>query len=155
ADQLLRSTGDRIKSALRSADTVARFGGDEFAVLLDEIAHPSVAARAADRIAQALSAPFTVGDRELFVNASIGIAIGHDPEELLRAADVAMYRVKAGGKGHHAFYEPAMDDAVFSRLELVADLRRAAMRSEFVLHYQPTVSLADRRIVGVEALLRW
>jgi diguanylate cyclase (GGDEF)-like protein/PAS domain S-box-containing protein len=155
ADQLLRATGDRIKSALRSADTVARFGGDEFAVLLDEVSHPSAAARAADRIAQALAAPFTVGDRELFVNASIGIAIGRDPVELLRAADVAMYRVKAGGKGHHAFYEPAMDDAVFSRLELVADLRRAELRNEFVLHYQPTVSLADRRIIGVEALLRW
>jgi len=155
ADQLLRATGDRIKSVLRSADTVARFGGDEFAVLLDEVVHPSIAARTADRIAQALATPFTVGDRELFVSASIGIAIGCDPEELLRAADVAMYRVKAGGKGHHAFYEPAMDDAVFSRLELVADLRRAALRNEFVLHYQPTVSLADRRIVGVEALLRW
>src|SRR5207244_3941104 len=98
ADKLLLAAGERIRSALRSADTVARFGGDEFAVLLEEVASPAVAARAAERIAQALAAPFEVGDREIFVSASLGIAIGRNAQELLRAADVAMYRVKARGK---------------------------------------------------------
>ncbi len=154
-DTLLRAVGIRLVDALRPGDTVARFGGDEFAVLLEDLTSHEEAALVAERIADVLRVPFVVDGREMFITASIGIAFGHDAEELLRSADVAMYRAKAAGKAHYAFYEPAMDDAAHTRLQLTADLRRASFRGEFVLEYQPTVDLLTGRPTGLEALIRW
>jgi len=154
-DLLLRAVGQRLLDAVRPGDTVARFGGDEFAVLLEEISATSDAARAAERIARVLRVPFFVQGREVFVTASIGISIGHHADELLRSADVAMYRAKSAGKASHVFYEPAMDDATHSRLQLTSDLRRATFHGEFALVYQPEVDLSTGRPVGLEALLRW
>jgi len=154
-DLLLEAVGQRLTDAVRAGDTVARFGGDEFAVLIEDIADRSDASYAAERIADALRVPFYVHGREIFVTASIGIAFGDDAEELLRSADVAMYRAKSEGKAHYVFYESAMDDAAHTRLQLTADLRRAAFHGEFSLDYQPTVDLATGRPAGLEALIRW
>jgi diguanylate cyclase (GGDEF)-like protein/PAS domain S-box-containing protein len=154
-DELLESVGKRIAGAVRKTDTVARFGGDEFAVLLEEFENETDAAATADQIADALRSPFHVDGREVFVAASIGIAFGHDTDELLRCADVAMYRAKGAGKSRHMFYDPSMDAAAHTRLELTADMRRAALRGEFLLEYQPTVELTTGRPTGFEALIRW
>lgn len=154
-DELLRGVAARLLEAVRAGDSVARFGGDEFAVLLEEIGEPADAARAADRICEVLAAPFSVAGREVFVTASIGIALSGDAEELLRGADVAMYRAKSSPATRYAFFEPEMDNSVLERLALVAALRRSSLNEEFVLHYQPVVDLRVGRVVGLEALLRW
>ncbi len=154
-DTLLKTVGQRLADAVRPGDTVARFGGDEFAVLIEDILDRSEASVAAERISEILRVPFFVSGREVFVTASIGIAFGHDADELLRSADVAMYRAKSAGKAHYVFYESEMDDAAHTRLKLTADLRRAAFRGEFALEYQPTVDLLTGRPTGLEALIRW
>jgi diguanylate cyclase (GGDEF)-like protein/PAS domain S-box-containing protein len=154
-DALLKAVGQRLLDAVRPGDTVARFGGDEFAVLIEEVTAATDAARAAERILRVLRVPFFVHGREVFVTASIGISIGHHADELLRSSDVAMYRAKSSGKASYVFYEPAMDDATHSRLQLTSDLRRATFHGEFSLAYQPEVDLRTGRPVGVEALLRW
>jgi diguanylate cyclase (GGDEF)-like protein/PAS domain S-box-containing protein len=158
-DELLVGVAERLRTSLRPEDTAARLGGDEFAVLLEDLAHVGVATRVAERIADKLRAPFALGEREMFVTASIGVAIGGGtirlPEELLRDADVAMYRAKHSGKARYAVFEEAMSARALERLELGNDLRRALEREEFAVHYQPKVSLATSRIVGFEALVRW
>jgi diguanylate cyclase (GGDEF)-like protein/PAS domain S-box-containing protein len=154
-DALLRIVGARLRHALRPSHTVARLGGDEFAILIEEIAGMSTAVDAAERLVSVLQAPFDVDGREVFVTASVGIALGRDADELLRAADVAMYRAKAMGKAQYVVYTPSMDEELVGRLELVADLRRARCDEDFVLHYQPVVDLGSRAVVGVEALVRW
>lgn len=153
-DELLRAVGLRLRDALSPRHTVARLGGDEFAILVEDARGASAAVHAAELIVGALQAPFDIEGREVFVTASVGIAVGRDKEELLRSADVAMYRAKASGKAQYVVYAPRMDEDVVGRLELVADLRRAHIE-EFVLHYQPTVELATGKIVGFEALVRW
>jgi len=153
-DELLRAVGLRLRDALSPRHTVARLGGDEFAILVEDARGASAAVHAAELVVGALQAPFDIEGREVFVTASVGIAVGRDKEELLRSADVAMYRAKASGKAQYVVYAPRMDEAVFGRLELVADLRRARIE-EFVLHYQPTVELATGKIIGFEALVRW
>jgi diguanylate cyclase (GGDEF)-like protein/PAS domain S-box-containing protein len=153
-DDLLRVVGLRLRDAVSAGHTVARLGGDEFAVLVED-ADVTGAAGLAERLGEVLASPFELGGREVFVTASVGIAIGGEAEELLRSADVAMYRAKARGKAQYAVYAPRMDEDVVGRLELVADLRRARVEEEFVLHYQPTVELATGAVVGVEALVRW
>ncbi|WP_285686757.1 EAL domain-containing protein [Actinoplanes sp. NBRC 103695] len=157
-DQLLIQVADRLRDSVRDGDTVARFGGDEFAVLVESATAMDDAEAIALRIIAALAEPFPVGGRELHVGASIGIASADDAgdvQQLQRNADLAMYKAKAAGGSGFAVYDPAMHDELVERLELEADLRRALERDEFTLHYQPTVDLADGAITGFEALVRW
>lgn len=154
-DTLLQAVGRRLLNALSPSHTVARLGGDEFSILVEGRDAAPAAVDAAERIIGSLQAPFDLDGREVFVTASVGIAVGGSAEELLRSADVAMYRAKATGKAQYVVYAPRMDEDVVGRLELVADLRRARIEEEFVLHYQPTIELETGAIVGVEALLRW
>jgi EAL domain-containing protein (putative c-di-GMP-specific phosphodiesterase class I) len=140
-------------------DTLARFGGDEFTVLLVDIEHPRNALRVGTRIHEFMAAPFLLGGQEVFATASIGIATNdtpvNHPEDLLRAADTAMYRAKTSGKGHCEVFNTEMHSLAVNRLKLESDMRRAIDRGEFSLNYQPIVSLTDNRIVGFEALIRW
>jgi diguanylate cyclase (GGDEF)-like protein/PAS domain S-box-containing protein len=160
-DRLLAEVGNRLKVCLRSIDTAARLGGDEFAVLLEDGGHDVEAADVAERILRALDDPFMLEEKEVFVRASIGIAIGTEEhreagvEEILRNADVAMYMAKESGKGRYQVFEPAMHTTAIKRLELKADLQRALEHREFILHYQPIIELGSGRISGVEALIRW
>ncbi len=158
-DRLLIAIARRLEECLRPADTVARLGGDEFAILLDTIGEAGDATRIADRILQALQRPFQLENHEVFIGGSLGIAIGPTgyarPEDLLRDADIALYRAKAQGRGRYEVFDTAMHAQVVGLLELETDLRRAVERKEFRLLYQPIVSLATGRIVGFEALLRW
>ncbi len=165
-DQLLSDVGERLKSALRAADTAARLGGDEFAILLEDGGEGIQAVDVADRIMESLEAPFPLEGKEVFVRASIGIAVAEDGggeegngegavEEILRNADVAMYMAKENGKGRYQVFEPAMHETALKRLELKADLQRAVEHGEFILHYQPVIELESGKISGVEALIRW
>ena len=162
-DGLLQEVGDRLKKALRSADTAARLGGDEFAILLEDGGEGIRAAEVAERIMQMLEDPFALEGKEVFVRASVGIAVadgaapgGEDAAEaLMRNADVAMYMAKERGKGRYQVFEPEMHDTALRRLELKADLQRALDHDEFILHYQPVIELESGRITGVEALIRW
>ncbi|MBI4481670.1 MAG: EAL domain-containing protein [Acidobacteria bacterium] len=158
-DQLLIAIARRLEACLRPGDTVARLGGDEFTMLLDNIKDVSEATRVADRIQNELATPFNLNGHEVFTTASIGIALsvpGYDwPEDLLRDADMAMYRAKALGKARHALFDRGMHARAVALLQLEADLRRAFERQEFRIHYQPIVSLLSSQITGVEALARW
>src|SRR5918995_625047 len=159
-DRLLVAIAERIKNLLRHEDVLARFGGDEFAVLLENLEAPSDAVRMAQRIAEALRDPFAVSDHRVSVSASVGITLGSahandGPEGMLRGADEAMYRAKEQGPGRYEVFDPAMQLRAQERLTLEAELGRAVEQEEFVLHYQPIVSLRYGRIVGFEALLRW
>ncbi|HLF68382.1 MAG TPA: EAL domain-containing protein [Gaiellaceae bacterium] len=154
-DELLRLAAGRLRATLSPAHTVARLGGDEFAVLIEDRDGPAAAIEAAERIVAALQAAFHLDGREVFVSASVGIAVGGSAEELLRSADVAMYRAKGSGKAQYVVYTPRMDEDLVGRLELVSDLRRANVAEEFVLHYQPLVDLRTGAVEGVEALVRW
>jgi diguanylate cyclase (GGDEF)-like protein len=155
-DRLLVLVAERLAECLRPSDTIARLGGDEFAILLEELREPGDAARAAQRLLDALKAPFELRDREFFISASIGIAAGKvDAETLLRDADLAMYRAKSRGKGRYAAYEPSMHTAIVERLELEVDLKRALEREELGVVYQPIFNLVDGTVTGVEALVRW
>jgi diguanylate cyclase (GGDEF)-like protein/PAS domain S-box-containing protein len=162
-DALLREVGERLKQTLRAADTAARMGGDEFAVLLEDGGEGIQAADVAERIMRFLEDPFILENKEVFVRGSVGIAVadgetaqgGDGAEELLRNADVAMYMAKENGKGRYQLFEPAMHDTALKRLELKADLQRAVEHGEFELHYQPVIELDSGRISGVEALIRW
>jgi len=154
-DELLRAVGSRLRNTLWQSHTVSRLGGDEFAILVEDVNDALAAVDAAERIISALRMPFDLDGREVFVTASVGIAVGGNAAELMRSADVAMYRAKASGKARYVMYAPTMDEDVVGRLELVADLRRANIDEEFVLHYQPTVELTTGAIVGAEALVRW
>ena len=158
-DQVLLAVAERLENSMLTEETVARFGGDEFTVMLEDIASASDAARVAERIEEALRAPFVLRGRERFVTTSVGIAFSGQSEErpsdLLRNADLAMYQAKAKGKNRHAVFEPGMDDRALERLELESDLRRALERDELRVHYQPKVSLESVEIVAMEALVRW
>ena len=159
ADQLLVEIARKLEAAVRPEDMVARFGGDEFVIFLDDIKAVSDATRVANRIHEELVSPFNLGGNEVFTSTSIGIALsvhGYDrPEDCLRDADTAMYRAKAHGKARHEIFDRSMHDRAVALLELETDLRRAVERSEFLVHYQPIVSLETSRISGFEALLRW
>ncbi len=160
-DEVLQEVGRRLKIAVRPTDTVARFGGDEFAVLLDGVTGSADAADAAARILRALDLPVEIDGKNVFPRASVGIClVGEDLEtpeasELLRNADVAMYMAKRDSKGSYRVFEPTMHERVVERLELRSDLQHALALGQLELHYQPVVRLAGREILGVEALLRW
>ncbi|HEU4656169.1 MAG TPA: EAL domain-containing protein [Capillimicrobium sp.] len=155
-DQLLVAVAERIGGCLRSGDTAARLGGDEFAILLEDVSDAGEAVAVAERLTESLRVPFTLAGREVFVSCSIGIASGHAAgEELLRNADVAMYRAKAEGAARFAVFEPSMRAEVLERLELEADLRRAEQRGELEVHYQPLIELDGGALAGFEALVRW
>lgn len=158
-DELLIAIAHRLEASLSKSDTLARLGGDEFAILLTEIKELSSAAFVANQILESLSHPFQLKGHEVFINASIGIALGNfnynKPEHLLRDADTAMYRAKALGKGQYHIFDPAMHDAALQLLQLETDLRRAINQQEFIVHYQPIVDLSEGRIAGFEALVRW
>jgi diguanylate cyclase (GGDEF)-like protein len=155
-DELLVAAARRIDDSLRSADTAARLGGDEFAVLLEDLADADEAVLVAQRITEALSAPVVIHGREVVVKASVGIAVGRaGASELLRQADVAMYRAKADGKGRHRVFEESMQAEVVERLELEGELLRAIQRDEIDVHYQPVIALDGQTLAGFEALARW
>jgi diguanylate cyclase (GGDEF)-like protein/PAS domain S-box-containing protein len=158
-DQLLISVARRLENCIRPNDVIARFGGDEFAMLLDDIKEISDVTRVADRIQSELLAPFNLSGHEVVTTASIGIALsatGYDREEdILRDADAAMYRAKNLGRARYEIFDKEMHTKAMKLLKLEADLRKAIKRKEFLVYYQPIVSLINNRITGVEALLRW
>jgi diguanylate cyclase (GGDEF)-like protein/PAS domain S-box-containing protein len=161
-DLVLAEVGERIRNTLRGPDTAARLGGDEFAVLLEDGGGGVEAADVAERLIQALDAPFNLEGKEVFVRASVGIAVTEsesgridDVDALMRNADVAMYMAKDKGKNRYQMFEPAMHETALRRLELKADLQRALEHGEFILMYQPVIELDTGRVSGVEALIRW
>lgn len=160
-DQLLAAVARRLERCLRPGDMVARFGGDEFTVLLEDANQVENATLVAERMEECLRAPVELGEREIFVKASVGIAFSaagrSEPESLMRDADATMYRVKAGGKGHYELSEPTVNLRALRRFQLENDLRRAAETpgESFVVHYQPEVSVTTGEITGMEALVRW
>jgi diguanylate cyclase (GGDEF)-like protein len=158
-DALLQQAAERLRALVRTGDTVARLGGDEFAFLLERIDSPADAARVAERALESLTSAIDISGYEVFTSASFGIALSDNgstrPEYLLRSADLAMGRAKAAGRARFAVFDPAMHADALERLRLETDLRRAVEKQSFELHYQPIIALADGRIVGFEALVRW
>jgi diguanylate cyclase (GGDEF)-like protein/PAS domain S-box-containing protein len=158
-DELLVAVGARIQACARTSDTVARLGGDEFAVLLEDDVDDPRSRSAADRLLNELSMPFSVGSREVFIGASIGIAVtgggNGQTDELIRNADTAMYAAKAAGRGRYEVFRPDMHERALEQFEVQADLRRAIDAGEFKLHYQPVIDFGAGAIEGVEALVRW
>ena len=158
-DELLVAVAQRLRAVLRPSDTAARLGGDEFAVLLEDLIGAEEACEVAERVIEAISRPFALSGTEVVIHASVGITVvGHlsaDAEALLRNADAAMYSAKNQGKGCYKLFEPAMHSAAVARLQLERDLRQAVEARQFVLHYQPVVSLTAGRVVALEALVRW
>ena len=158
-DDLLFQVGGRIRACLKTRDVVARLGGDEFSVLLEQVPDVVTVQLTADRVLKELQTPFRLGTREIFTSASIGIAMAdthyRQPEELLRDADSAMYHAKDAGRHRASLFDDRLRHEALSLLRMEGDLRHALARHEFVPFYQPIVSLADGRVAGYEALLRW
>ena len=157
-DRLLQAVAQRLEASLRPGDTVARLGGDEFTILLGDVGHAREAVVIADRVQAALKDPFRLDGRELFVDASVGIALADAdsrPDDVMRDADVAMYRAKADGKGGHAVFDGRMHEEVVKRLDLEGALRQAIEEPRLEIAYQPIVQAATGRIAGFEALCRW
>jgi len=158
-DRLLRSVADRLRSQLRGNNLVARLGGDEFAIILTSDVSPNETSDYAARLIKILSACYEIDGIEVVIGASIGIALspgdGETSEELMRNADMALYRAKSDGGGVHRFFEREMDRQAQKRRDMELDLRRAFSNGEFELHYQPLVDIAADRISGFESLLRW
>ena len=157
---MLREFGKRLEGVIRASDTAARFGGDEFAILLENVRNADEAVETAERVLEAMAVPLRLHHKELVLRASMGISLAEpgtvvEPEELIRNADAAMYNAKREGKGGYRLFEPKMHESVLARLELRADLQRALVNDEFELHYQPVVRLGDGSVSGVEALVRW
>jgi len=158
-DKLLQAAAERLQECVRETDTIARLGGDEFAILQISDHQPQAATALATRICDILSRPFDLENHQVVVGASVGIAIapadGSDPDQLLKNADMALYRAKNDGRGVFRFFEPEMDARMQARRHLELDLRKALANGEFALHYQPLVDLHSDVITGFEALLRW
>jgi diguanylate cyclase (GGDEF)-like protein/PAS domain S-box-containing protein len=158
-DKLLKLIGERLEKTLRPGDLIARLGGDEFTILLNELDDKSDAFRIAERIQEDLKAPFDLSDRKVFTSASIGIALsssGHSQaEDMLRDADVAMYRAKAKGKAQYQIFDRTMHQNALQQLKFETEMRYALERGEFSLHYQPIIELKTNDLKGFEALVRW
>lgn len=158
-DQLLLAIGHRLCQNLFATDTVARFGGDEFAILLEHVHNKDMACEVAERINRVLQQPFQIEGQNVYTSASVGVVFGdnnyQNADDLLRDADIAMYRAKGEGKGCFAIFEPSMYTQVKGLLQLENDLREAITKREFEVHYQPILSLSTRKIIGFEALVRW
>jgi len=158
-DNLLRAVGQRLRSIVRAGDIVARPAGDEFIIVLTDVARIDVVAKLTQKVIGAFSKPFAVEDGELFVNTSIGVSIypfdGEDVEALIRNADTAMYQAKDRGRNNFQLYTPNMHAAALHRLGLESDLRRALAKGELLLHYQPIVNIASGAVIAAEALVRW
>ncbi len=171
-DQLLKEVGGRLEQCVRKSDYVARqreegtvpdmvsrIGGDEFIVLLNDVAQGRDAARVAQRMLKSVAAPCTLNGQEVRISASIGIALfpadGKDAEMLLKGSDIAMYHAKEQGKDNYKFYSSSLNKSALERLALEGELRRATEKEEFILHYQPRVAIPGGRVTGLEALVRW
>ncbi|MBN1604299.1 MAG: EAL domain-containing protein [Chitinispirillaceae bacterium] len=158
-DALLQILGSRLSSSIRDVDTVFRSGDDEFAIILDDVSEPEAVSKVAKRIIETCSLPFTIANRELYATVSIGISIfpsdaeGH--EGLLKNAEDAMIRAKELGINNYQHYKPAMNNRAVEQLTLENDIRKALMKEEFIVYYQPQVDLKTNEIVGIEALIRW
>jgi len=158
-DQLLKAVAERVRIYLRPEDTAARLGGDEFTILVEDVTSIGEGVRIAERLADVLRPPFALEEQEVFITTSIGIALNSPTQEraedLLRHADLAMYRAKHNGKARYEVFEPSMNDEALRRLRLENELRQALERGEFKVYYQPILTLDGSRIVGAEALVRW
>ena len=158
-DRLLMTVAERLQSCLRPSDMVARFGGDEFSLLLANLSDPDIALQVADRVTESLREPVLVGDHELFVSASIGVAISAGGQEragdLLRQSDLAMYVAKDNGRARWEMFDPHAAPELMDRLELEGDLWRALEHDELVVQFQPEVELTTGRVLKTEALIRW
>ncbi|MEO5888090.1 MAG: EAL domain-containing protein, partial [Anaerolineales bacterium] len=158
-DLLLIESTRRLSACLRGEDTVARLGGDEFVILLEDIQDPMHVTHIMDRLQHDLALPHDLEGHKVFVSVSMGIVMSaaryERPEDILRDADIAMYRAKGQGRGRYEMFDTTMLARVITRLELESDLRKAVERQEFIIHYQPIVELGSRRIIGFEALIRW
>ena len=158
-DQLLVQIAERLVGCMREADTVARLGGDEFAMVVSDVSSMHEAVPVAERVHEALRAPFHLQGHRVFTSASIGITLSSEryerAEDFLRDADTAMYSAKTRGRARHEMFDARMHDQAMERLSLEAGLRHALERDEFVLHYQPLVSLRSGTVLGLEALIRW
>jgi len=158
-DKLLRMVADRLRRLVREGETVARMGGDEFAIVQVQVAQPSDATALAQRVIEGVSEPYEIDGHQVVVGASVGISVsvtdGPSPDLLLRNADLALYRAKSGGRGTLRFFEPEMDAQMQARRLMESDLRRALVEHEFEVHYQPIVNLQSNEISAFEALIRW
>src|SRR6266481_5825320 len=158
-DKLLRMVADRLRRLVREHDTIARMGGDEFAIAQVGVAQPSDAISLAQRVIEAVGEPYEIDGHQVVIGTSVGIAIsatdGPSPDLLLRNADLALYRAKSGGRGTLRFFEPEMDARMQARRLMESDLRRALVEHEFEVHYQPIVNLQSNEISAFEALIRW
>ena len=158
-DSLLKIAAERLSACVREGDTVARLGGDEFAVLLNDMASPDHIAKVAQKIIDSLSEPIELEGRDIYVTVSIGISIssteGTDPDNLIRYADIAMYRAKDHGKNIYQIYSPLMNARAYENMEMETALRKASDRGEFEVWYQPKFDLKNSLIVGAESLVRW
>lgn len=158
-DELLKIVAHRVKDVVRTEDTVARLGGDEFTVILKYLQDESYASRVAQNIIQSMRDPFIINGQEIFISASIGVAVGNadncDPQTLTKQADIALYRAKEEGRNNFQFYTPELDVKSRTRMMLTNSLHRALERQELTLYYQPQVAMDSGKIIGVEALLRW
>lgn len=158
-DQILQAFGNRLQDCIRPMDTVARIGGDEFVVLIEDIDAFQNATNLAERVLELQKIPFHLGEYDLYSTVSIGVVystLGYsNPEEVLRDADIALYRAKGKGKGRYEVFDPSLRDWAMKRMELESDLRRALVAEQLFLNYQPILSLQTGRLTGFEALLRW
>ena len=158
-DGLLQEVADRMRASVRETDIVSRLGGDEFAIVQVATPEPEGAIVLAERLIDAMSKPFDVGGHQVVIGTSIGISLapsdGLDPDHIIKNADLALYRAKNDGRGVFRFFEPEMDAKMQARRTLELDLRRALLKSEFELFYQPLVNLAANEVSGFEALIRW